>query len=360
MHRSSIRCRWWLPFTALSAIAVSILAATTRSALADEGGVSFWLPGIFGSLAAAPLQPGWALTTFNYYDSVSAGADVSRATEIRIGKFPTSLSGTVNLNLNANADLQFVDPTYVFATPLLGGQASVGLMGLYGRVSTAVSGTLSGTVTGPGGGAVPFMRSDSFGDAVTGFGDLYPQFSLRWNSGVNNYMVYMTGDVPVGAYDSARLSNVGIGHGAFDAGGGYTYFDPQAGHEFSGVLGFTANFIDPSTQYQNGVDMHFDWSASQFLSKQVELGLVGYAYKEIGCDSGSGDHVGCFQSQVLGVGPELAFVFPVGTMQGYLNFKAYKEFDAVDRPDGVNAWVTFSLSPAPPTASTPARPIITK
>jgi Putative MetA-pathway of phenol degradation len=60
-----------------------------------------------------------------------------------------------------------------------------------------------------------------------------------------------------------------------------------SGHEFSGVLGFTYNFINNATQYQNGVDMHFDWGASQFLTKQVQVGLVGYAYKEIGCDSGS-------------------------------------------------------------------------
>ena len=81
-----------------------------------------------------------------------------------------------------------------------------------------------------------------------------------------------------------------------------------------------------STQYQNGVDLHFDWGASQFLSKQVMVGLVGYVYKEIGCDSGSGDRVGCFQSQVVGIGPQIGFLFPVGDMQGYLNFKAYGEF----------------------------------
>ena len=108
-----------------------------------------------------------------------------------------------------------------------------------------------------------------------------------------------------------RLSNLGIGHGAIDAGGGYTYFNPATGHEFSGVLGFTYNFINTSTQYQNGVDMHFDWGASQFLTKQVQVGLVGYVYKEIGCDSGSGDRVGCFQSQVFGVGPQFGYVFPL-------------------------------------------------
>jgi hypothetical protein len=54
-----------------------------------------------------------------------------------------------------------------------------------------------------------------------------------------------------------------------DAGGGNTYFNPQTGHEFSGVLGFTYNFMNTATQYQSGADLHFDWGASQFLSKQV-------------------------------------------------------------------------------------------
>ena len=87
-------------------------------------------------------------------------------------------------------------------------------------------------------------------------------------------MTYVTGDIPVGAYQSDRLSNIGIGHGAIDGGGGYTYFNPATGHEFSGVLGFTYNFKNTATQYQSGVDMHFDWGASQFLSKQVMVGLV--------------------------------------------------------------------------------------
>jgi hypothetical protein len=38
-----------------------------------------------------------------------------------------------------------------------------------------------------------------------------------------------------------------------------------------------------------------------------------YVYKEIGCDSGSGDRVGYFQSQVVGVGPQLGFVIPLST-----------------------------------------------
>src|SRR5262245_58108415 len=64
------------------------LAYFTSAAKADEGGVSFWIPGFFGSLAAAPLQPGWSLQTNYYHTSVSAGADVARAREITIGRIP--------------------------------------------------------------------------------------------------------------------------------------------------------------------------------------------------------------------------------------------------------------------------------
>ena len=173
-------------------------------------------------------------------------------------------------------------------------------------------------------------------------------FQLKWNAGVNNFMTYVTGDVPVGAYQSTRLSNIGIGHGAIDAGGGYTYFNPQTGHEFSGVLGATYNFKNTATQYQSGVDLHFDWGASQFLSKEVMVGLVGYIYKEVGCDSGSGDRVGCFQSQVFGIGPQIGFLFPVGDMQGYLNFKAYGEFDNANRPAGfIPGRLSLSRRPRP-------------
>ena len=167
-------------------------------------------------------------------------------------------------------------------------------------------------------------------------------------------MTYATGDIPVGSYSSTRLSNIGIGHGAVDAGGGYTYFNPETGHELSGVLGFTYNFKNPYTQYKNGVDLHFDWGASQFVSKEVQIGVVGYAYKDIGCDSGSGDRVGCFRSQVFGIGPQIGFVIPLGDLQGYLNFKGYKEFDAKDRAHGWNTWLTFVISPAPKQPTPPS------
>jgi len=349
--------RWLLGIAAVAAL----MALPAQIARADEGGVSFWIPGFFGSLAATPTTPGWSVTSIYYHDSVSAGGNVTLAREFEIRNVPANLTASFTGNVNASVNIDLMVPTYTFATPVLGAQVSVALLGLYGANTTSLAGTLAGNLAGPLGGSVPFSRFDSVNSTIVGFGDLIPFYQMKWNAGVNNYMFYATGDIPVGMYDSMRLANLGIGHWAFDVGGGYTYFDQPAGHEFSAVLGFTYNFINPATQYQNGVDMHLDWGASQFLTKQWQVGLVGYLYQEIGCDSGSGDRVGCFQSRVVGVGPQVGYIFPLGDkLQGYLNLKAYGEFDNANRPAGWNLWLTFNLSPAAALPPTSSRPMFTK
>jgi hypothetical protein len=218
---------------------------------------------------------------------------------------------------------------------------------------------IDGTITA-GVGNFTATRQGSIGDTANGVGDLYPMATLRWNSGVNNFMVFVDGNIPVGQYSSSNLANIGLGHGAIDGGVGYTYFDEKAGHEFSAVAGLTGNFKNPSTNYTNGLDFHLDWAAAQFLSKQVFVGLVGYVYDQLTPDQGCRPIICPFESRVIGVGPQLGYLFPVGNMQGYLNLKGYGEFDSNARPDGFNLWLTFSLSPAPPTSASSSPPIITK
>jgi hypothetical protein len=335
-----------------AALVIAACTWLTTPSLADEGGVSFWLPGMFGSLAAAPQTPGWSLATFYYHTTVKAGGDVAFARQVSAGRLATTFTGNLNANLKADADLGFISPSYVFASPFLGGQAAVALLIPFGRNKVSVDATLIGAV-GPNGFALGGSRTDQ----VSGFGDVIPQFAVRWNNGVHNWMTYVTGDIPVGAYESTRLANLGIGHGAIDGGGGYTYFNPATGHEFSGVAGFTYNFENPDTNYKNGIDFHADFGASQFLSKQFSIGLVGYAYQQVTGDSGSGARLGDFKSRVFGIGPQLSYIFPLGDHQGYLNLKGYKEFAAERRPEGWNVWLTFSISPAAAPPPPLARPI---
>jgi hypothetical protein len=335
---------------------MAMFGCFSDAAYADESGVSYWLPGRFSSLAATPGVPGWSMAEVYYHTTVAASGAVAAAREIQIGRFPATVNVNFNANLNAQADLLLLNPTYTFATPVLGGQLAIGATGIFGRASTSIDGTLT-----TGFGPFAITRMGSISDSITSVGDLYPQATLKWNAGVHNFMTYLTGDIPVGAYDPARLSNLGIGHGAIDGGGGYTYFNPATGHEFSAVAGFTYNFKNQDTQYQNGIDFHIDWGASKFLSKQVFVGLVGYAYQQVTDDFGQHPILGGFRSRVIGLGPQIGYLFPVGDMQGYLNLKGYGEFDAANRPSGWNTWLTFSISPMAPTSTVaPTHRIVTK
>ena len=336
-------------------ITLAIGAVTSLPALsrADENGISFWLPGLFGSLAAVPQQPGWALTVMNYYDSVGASGAVAAEREISIGRLNPTVNINLNVNLNAKIDVGLINPSYVFATPVFGGQLTLGMMGIVGTNSTDLNGTLT-LAAGP----LAIERQGGISQTTTGFGDLYPQAIIRWNNGVNNWMVYGTGDIPVGDYNSSNLANIGIGHGAVDGGGGYTYFNPQTGHEFSAVTGLTYNLINPSTNYQSGIDWHLDWGASQFVSKQVFFGAVGYFYEQISPDTGCAPQFCPFESGVIGIGPQMGVIVPLGQIQAYVNLKAYWEFDGHDRPSGWNTWLTLSLSPSAPT--NPRSAMVTK
>jgi hypothetical protein len=320
-------------------LAFAAFVAATGNARADEGGVSFWVPGFYGSLAAAPLQPGWSITAIDYHTDLSASGNAALSKQITIGQFNPTINVSINANVHGVGDIGFLIPQYVFATPVFGGQAAVGVLEGYGRSQATLDATFSAL-------PIPITRSLSITDTTFGFTDLIPLLSLRWNFGVNNVMTYVTGDIPIGAYSAGDLANLGIGHGVFDGGVGYTYLDPKLGHEFSIVSGLTGNFTNQQTDYTNGIDWHTDWAASQFLSKQVMVGIVGYFYQQITPDIGAAPILGAFESRVIGLGPQMGYFFPVGQLQGYINLKAYWEFAAQNRPEGWNTWLTFSLSPS--------------
>jgi hypothetical protein len=297
------------------------MLALSPSVRADEGGVPFWLSGQFASLAAVPAAPGWSLITTPYYYSGSADRSES-----------SQKGNTVTAGLQTRTALLLFQPGYAFREKILGGQPYVGIGWGPGYNLTSVDATLS-----------PPGISGSRSDSVTGGTDLYPFASLAWNKGDDNWMYYLTGDIPVGAYDSKRLANLGLGHAAIDTGGGYTYLNNTTGREFSTVLGFTYNWENESTNYQSGIDSHLDWAASQFLSANWAVGVVGYVYYQLTGDSGSGNKVGAFESRVASVGPQVGYVFNFNGQQAYANLRAYWEFWAQNRVEGYAIFGTISI-----------------
>ena len=323
------------------ATALTTACYTAQPALAASRGVSFWLPGIFGSLAAVPVAPGWAYSTIYIHLNETAGRGQNFVTS---GGIP----GSVTAGLNAHADVLVQGITYTSPMPVLGGQAAFTVLTAPGNIGVGIDATL----TGPRGNTV----SGGVNDNRTTLTDVFYQGTLKWNQGVHNELVYITGNIPSGTYDSSRLANLSFGFPAIDAGVGYTYLDPKSGHEFSVVGGLTYSFMNGALQYQNGMDFHIDWAASQFVSKTVHIGIAGYFLQQITDDTGPGAKLGGFRGQAIGIGPQIGFMIPMSDgYQGYLNIRGYKDLEVENRPTSWSTWVTFSLSQAatPPAATKP-------
>ena len=300
---------------------ISISFFSSQSVLADEGGVPFWMSGQYASMAAVPMATGWSLVAMPYV--YSGNADKSKSFQ----------HGTsINAGLSARESLVLMQLGYVAEEKILGGQPYLGVGWGPGTNTT----TASVSVVNP---STQLNRSNT----SNGSTDIYPLASLTWNQGNNNFKTYVTGDIPVGTYSPTSLAAIGIGHAAMDAGGGYTYLNNTTGLEFSGVLGATYNWMNTQTNYKNGIDSHLDWSVSQFVSQNWQVGIAGYGYYQLTADSGSGDRVGAFKSRIAAVGPQIGYLFNLGKNQAYINLRTYKEFWAQNRVQGYATIATISI-----------------
>lgn len=328
----------------LAALAAVILGV--RPSSADESGASFWSPGTFANLAAVPGQPGWSFSATYFHATLAGGSN--QATADALPRFPkTTLTVQLDADIKTNVDLAILNPGYTFATPIWGGRLGLNLFIPVGTARTEIDQLVTGAL-----GPIGFAGQSSISDRLTSFGDPAPQISLKWNQGVNNFMLYSRGGIPIGDYNPDRIVNLGDGHAAWDNGFGYTYFNETTGLTFSAITGLTYNFTNPQTDYQNGIDWHTDLEASRFLSKQFFVGVVGYYFNQLTGDTGSGATLGSYQSRIAAIGPEVGVLFPVGEMQGSVNLRGYWEFAAQNRSSGWNTWLVFTIAPAAPAERT--------
>jgi hypothetical protein len=296
-------------------LACALMLASWTSTRADEGGTSFWLPGQYASFAAVAPPPGWSIATELYYYSGSAPDSASQGAAVA----PGTRSQSTQLSLA---------PTYSPEKKVLGGQLALFLS--FGAGTNTTQADQNGSAS---------LSSQT----VSGLTDVSPGATVGWTDGTDYWMVYLTGGIPVGAYDSQRLANIGIGHAAIDAGGAYTYYSVRTGLSLSVGGGFTYNFENWSTDYQNGIDSHMGWSVMQSLSAKWRVGLAGYVYYQLTGDSGSGNTCGACKSRAASVGPQVNYTFTIAGQEWSANLRGYYEFWAQNRLEGYAIFATLSI-----------------
>jgi len=309
------------------------------TALADEGGVGFWIPGQFASFAASQTDPGW---------SVGLNAFISKGTT-PTGTFTAARGGTRVSGRTQVEDIFFVQPGYTFETPVFGGQLFVSATFGYSWINNQADSVVDRDVTRRvrrGKSIIDVTRDvqtdSNVNESGWGLDDISPMATLKWQFGSHNLMVYTTANVPTGYYDPTTLSTPGLGFWAIDGGLGYTY-DGGKGLEFSITGGTTYNFQNPTTGYQSGVDGHIDVGASWAILDPFYIGAAGYYYQQLSSDLYAPADLGAHLSRVAGAGPQAGWSFRSGGVEVDVNVRGYAEFAAENRPGGYTAWFTVTI-----------------
>jgi hypothetical protein len=276
----------------LAGAMIAALVAAPRIAIAGEGGTSHILPGANATLVdVLPTAPGWFAKPMylNYRGSASA-------------QLPTAAG--IASNLDATANTFVLGGGYTFEQTVLGG-AHYSLAAFLPYTWLNVSANVQA--------AAGSLRRQS---NVSGFGDLtVVPAMLAWKNGGWQIDALLPIFAPTGNYQEGRLGNPGLNYWTFDPMVGAVYSNKQSG--FNAMLhgGYAINTENPDTNYQSGSLLHLDGAIEQVRpvgSGFMTLGVEGFYFQQLTCDSGSGAVLGCFKGRTAGLGPVLGYIQPLG------------------------------------------------
>ena len=252
-----------------SVAAVALLLSAPAGAV--EGGLGAYLLGSRDSLAGIAPPPGTYLTTdFIYID----------------GNAPTLAIGGVALtDVESSAWLAKINATHSLKGTLWGGRPVVTF------TLPIVSGTLDF------GGELESGLSGGLSDDRTGLGDLTVTPMLGWSRDDTHWQIGASIFAPTGYYETATVDvpgrevqalSFGKNRWAFMPTAAFTWLDPDTGREISATGSVTFSLENDATDYQTAPEAQMELAALQHLPSGLALGLQGYAYQQLGDDSGAG------------------------------------------------------------------------
>ena len=256
------------PFPIALVAAGALMASSLQSAATEYAFSTYGLGGnAFGAGATPP--PGTYVTEATAFYSASIGATVS--------------FGGVTLNPGAKVDA-FSAATNILYVPerkVLGGNLGLSVTIPVGHID--VDATLGG----------PFGLSRSVDG--WGFGDVWSKVQLGWQHGEFAHTIYVQAVAPTGRWDPGFSPIIGLHRPGIDTGWAFTWTDKTKKLQVNGATGFTFNFENTATDYRSGNEFHFEWAVGLEFAPGLLIGVVGYDYRQLTGDTGSGARIGAVQ-----------------------------------------------------------------
>lgn len=297
--------------TSMAIIVSSTLSlALVSNARADEFGFSSY------GLGAAAFGAGVTPPPGTYLTSVSGYYQGEINTPITFG----------NVTLQAGAKVEFfqqaLNGLYVPDGKVFGGNLGIGVTIPVGHND------LRATVTGPLG--------NTFHDETAGWGlgDITTRLQLGWQDGDFAHLIYVQVVAPSGSYAVGFQPIIGLSRPGIDTGWAFTWTEKTSKLQFNGAVGVTFNFDNVTTDYLSGTDFHFEWAVGREISPGLVIGVVGYDYRQLTGDSGSGAVLGPLEGSVDAIGGGVSYTTLVGKTPLILSARHYEEFNVERRWDG--------------------------
>ncbi len=323
------------PAMKLHVAALTALLATTTAApvFAVEGGTGAYLLGSRDALAGIAPPPGFyfSMELWNLQGSVPV----------------LPLGGLALSDATSSANVAKLNFTQSFGSELWGGQPFITV------TVPLVSGSLSFN------GELNSGLSGTFTDEETGFGDLTITPALGFNSGMNHWVFAASVFVPSGFYQNASVSipdrsitalSFSKNRWAITPTVAYTYLNTNNGLELSGSANVTFSAVNETTDYQTAPEAVIEFAAMQHLPGGWSAGITGYAYQQLGEDSGAGAEqikavtgAESLQASVMGIGPMVTYSTILGGRSVSFEAKYLNEFNARRRFESDVIEASFSI-----------------
>jgi hypothetical protein len=273
----------------------------------------------FGA-GVAPPPANYVTPAVAYITGDISGSVVFGGVTIDVGlEIQEFITGSVNY-------LMVPKQTILGGTPGLSITAGVGHVDLVADISA----------TAPGGGGVAATLETE----GSGLLDTVPRAHLGWHHGNFHHLIYIQGLLPTGRYDEGFNPNIGLNRPAIDVGWAFTWIEETTKVQLNGAVGFTTSFENEATDYDSGDDFHFEWAIGKEFENGLTLGIVGYNYRQISGDSGSGASLGDFKGEVDALGAGLSLTTHLGKVPFIFGARHYEEFNVKNRFDNSVTLVT--------------------
>ena len=304
---------------------------------AVEGGLGAYLLGSRDSFVGIVPGPG-----------VYVGLDVVHSE----GSVEGLTLGGLPIRADSNLKLDFLklSVTKVFDAQLWGGTPAINI-----NIPFVIGADLTFV------GLTPPIAGVPIHDATSGVSDITLTPMVGWHKGKLHYSAAFSVFVPTGSYSTSSVDVPGRTINALNTGKNIwsvqpvisvTHFDPSSGLEFSGAASILVSTRNKDTDYQNAPALNLEGSVVQHTKSGWAFGVTGYAYQQLGDDSGAGAEstkaalgASSLSASVYGIGPIITYSgASVFGQDVSFKFKYYKEFSARRRFESDTFWFNVAVS----------------